>query len=272
MDCLLVTERIQSWLVDCLVGSGQKGFVVGVSGGIDSAVVSSLCARTGKPTHLLSLPIHQNGVQVSRSIAHITDLSKAWDNVEGHTVDLTSTYDVFVYSFRSSALLNGLAEANMRSRLRMVALYAHANTHCLLVVGTGNKVEDFGVGFFTKYGDGGVDISPIGDLTKTQVYEIGRCLNVRDDIIQAAPTDGLWEDGRTDEEQLGDTYPDLEYAMGYCARNGLETLSDFEGAVLEEKFAMPEKTLYNYLRRHSVNAHKMKMPPVCRVERPQSSS
>jgi NAD+ synthase len=266
MNCLEVTHQIQYWLIDRLNESGLEGFVVGVSGGIDSAVVSTLCARTGKPTILLNLPIQQEAEQFSRAAAHIEQLYESYiTTVEKYTADLTHTYKALIEDLRSALPLDELAEVNTRSRLRMAALYAIANSYSSLVVGTGNKVEDFGVGFFTKYGDGGVDLSPIGDLTKTQVYEVGKYLGIRDDILQAAPTDGLWKDSRTDEEQLGDTYPDLEYAMEYCIRNELKTLSDLEEADLEEKFAIPEKTLHNYLKRHTNNAHKMRMPPVCPI-------
>lgn len=189
----------------------MNGFVIGISGGIDSAVVSTLCAKTGLPTLAVSIPINQNEVLDSRS-----ELQKKWlvanfSNVEVARVDLSKTFN----QFSKDVVSNNLGFANSKSRLRMVTLYALAGPRKFLVTGTGNKVEDFGVGFFTKYGDGGVDISPIADLMKSEVYEIAKQLGIPKEIQEAKPTDGLWEDDRNDEDQLGATYPELEWAMTY---------------------------------------------------------
>ena len=189
----------------------MRRLVVGISGGIDSAVVSALCARTGLQTIAVTMPIRQRPDLHDLSMRQGAWLCNEFDNVRHEIIDLTSTFDEFEQ--RLSTYNNLLGFANSRSRLRMVTLYQIAQSMGGLVVGTGNKVEDFGVGFYTKYGDGGVDISPIADCYKTEVWQMGRELGVLQDIIDAAPTDGLWDDGRTDEDQLGLTYADLEVAM-----------------------------------------------------------
>jgi NAD+ synthase len=190
----------------------MKSLVVGISGGIDSAVVSALCARTGLNTVAVTMPIRQRPDLHDLSMQQGAWLCNKFDNVRHDIIDLTSTFDEF--EGRLATYPNLLGLANSRSRLRMVTLYQIAQTVNGLVVGTGNKVEDFGVGFYTKYGDGGVDISPIADCYKTEVWQMGRDLGVLDDIINAAPTDGLWDDGRTDQDQLGGlSYADLEVAM-----------------------------------------------------------
>jgi NAD+ synthase len=199
------SNKIIKWLVEYSNNSNTNGFVVGVSGGVDSALTSTLCAMTGKKTIVVSMPIHQEPTQHSRSIKHINWLCSKFSNVEQLTLDLSPAYDVFSNMIASSEL--GLA--NTSSRLRMVSLYLIANTHNLLVVGTGNKVEDYGVGFFTKYGDGGVDISPIADLLKSEVRLIAKELGVLDELVNAVATDGLWGDNRTDEDQIGATYDEL---------------------------------------------------------------
>jgi NAD+ synthase len=204
-------DRITAWIRNYANTAGMQSLVVGISGGIDSAVVSALCARTGLNTVAVTMPIRQRPDLHDLSMRQGAWLAERFDNVRHEIVDLTPVFDEFENRLATYPNLLGLA--NSRSRLRMVTLYQIAQTVGGLVVGTGNKVEDFGVGFYTKYGDGGVDISPIADCYKTEVWQMGRELGVLDDIITAAPTDGLWDDGRTDEDQLGLTYADLEVAM-----------------------------------------------------------
>lgn len=206
-------ERITTWIKDYAATHGIKSLVVGVSGGIDSAVVSTLCARTGLPTHAVCMPIRQSKHTHELSVAHAYWLTKNYSNVTNYTIDLTPTFDKFELAM-NGVFTNELGFANSRSRLRMMTLYQIAQSEQGIVVGTGNKVEDFGVGFFTKYGDGGVDISPIADCMKTEVWAMGRELGIMQEIIDAPPTDGLWDDGRTDQDQLGGlSYQDLELAM-----------------------------------------------------------
>jgi len=224
-----IQDRIILWLRDYINDNGLSHFVVGVSGGIDSAVTSTLCALTRKPVVAVSLPILQNKDQLSRANKHIAWLKNNFSNVVATEIDLTDIYNCFFKTFKDS-FSNDLAFANSRSRIRMVALYQIATYYNGLVVGTGNKVEDFGVGFFTKYGDGGVDISPIADLYKSQVKELARNLQIDDSIIAAQPTDGLWDDDRCDEDQIGATYEELEWAMN-C--NSTENLSYRQNEVLQ---------------------------------------
>jgi NAD+ synthase len=205
-------DRITAWIKNYAQKANMKSLVVGISGGIDSAVVSALCARTGLHTVAVTMPIRQRPDLHDLSMQQGAWLCNEFDNVRHDIIDLTSTFDEFENKL-GTTYNNLLGFANSRSRLRMVTLYQIAQTVGGLVVGTGNKVEDFGVGFYTKYGDGGVDISPIADCYKTEVWQMGRELGVLDDIINAAPTDGLWDDGRTDEDQLGMSYADLEVAM-----------------------------------------------------------
>ena len=204
----MVHERIAAWLANYADKAGSSGFVVGVSGGIDSALTSTLCALTGKGVIVVSIPIHQEENQLSRSQRHMDWLCDNFVNVQQLTVDLTSTFEAF--KIADEWPLSDLALANVRSRLRMVALYAVANSNNMLVAGTGNKVEDYGIGFFTKYGDGGVDISPIADLLKTEVRTMARELGVLAEIVEAISTDGLWGGNRSDEEQMGAPYEELE--------------------------------------------------------------
>ena len=207
-----LTSDISHWLRDYLESTGLGSFVVGVSGGIDSAVSSTLAAETGEPVFALGMPIHQKEDQESLSDAHLKWLDNRYNNVTTLKFDLTNTFDTFKYDLERFAT-DKLALANTRSRLRMVTLYQIAGQYKGLVVGTGNKVEDYGVGFYTKYGDGGVDIAPIAGLYKSEVWELGKHLGVDQRIVEASPTDGLWDDGRTDEDQLGASYVDLEEAM-----------------------------------------------------------
>jgi NAD+ synthase len=212
MTTELLQDRITAWIRDYADNAGIKSLVVGISGGIDSAVVSALCAGTGLSVFAVTMPIRQRPDLHDLSMRQGAWLTQKFDNVRHEIIDLTSTFDEFEKNMLTYD--NLLAFANSRSRLRMVTLYQIAQTVGGIVVGTGNKVEDFGVGFYTKYGDGGVDISPIADCWKTEVWQMGRELGVLEDIINAAPTDGLWDDGRTDQDQLGGlSYAELELAM-----------------------------------------------------------
>ena len=245
------TERIQritSWISHYAETNNIGSLVVGVSGGIDSAVVSTLCALTGKPTHVLSMPIRQKQDQHDKSVEHCLSLMNRYENVYWETIDLTDAFESFEKLFTSD---NGLAFANSRARLRMTTLYQVAQDRNGIVVGTGNKVEDFGVGFYTKYGDGGVDISPIADCLKTEVWDMGRELGVNQTIIDAAPTDGLWDDDRTDERQLGMTYPELEQAMKHSEQDTKPTDTK------------ELKNLMKFLSRQKKAKHKMDPIPVC---------
>ena len=205
--------RIVNWLKDYYWKYDIKAFVVGVSGGIDSAVVSTLCAETGLPTYVLTMPLHSKEGNTELSDAHAKALVEKYYNVTNVNVDLSETYDKFMLHVDDTFTDNQLANANTKSRLRMVTLYQVAGSVGGIVVGTGNKVEDYGVGFYTKYGDGGVDIAPIADLYKSEVWELGEYLDVDQRIVDAKPTDGLWDDGRNDEDQIGATYVELEEAM-----------------------------------------------------------
>ncbi|MCK5837044.1 MAG: NAD(+) synthase [Desulfobacula sp.] len=248
-----IINHIVQWLDTYLTKSGLSGFAIGVSGGIDSAVTSTLCARTGKPVLVLNMPIHQAKDQVSRSLNHMAWLEKNFDTVTDLDLTLTPVFDQMKDCFPSH-IQDGLTMANTRSRLRMLTLYAFASSQKLLVVGTGNKVEDFGVGFYTKYGDGGVDLSPIADLMKSEVYTLGKALGIIDDILTAAPTDGLWEDERTDESQIGATYAELEWAMQYL-------VSPRKNALTERQ----KKVVSIYQEFHAANKHKMDPIPVCHI-------
>lgn len=240
--------KIKEWISAYADQHGIDHLVVGVSGGIDSAVVSTLCASTGIPTTVLSMPIRQKQEQHDLSVDHCLQLLEKFSNVHWETVDLTETFTQFATLFVEQ---HDLALANSRARLRMTTLYQVAQSRGGIVVGTGNKVEDFGVGFYTKYGDGGVDISPIGDCMKTEVWEMGRELGVSDEIINAAPTDGLWEDGRSDEDQLGMTYPELETAMRY-SQSGEQPTDPKE-----------KQNLIKFLAIQAQAKHKMDPIPVC---------
>jgi len=218
--------RIVSWLKDYALENNIKAFVIGVSGGIDSAVSSTLAAKTGLPVYALGMPIYQKEEQESLSDAHLEWLQTNFSNVIVDKFDLTKVFETFKFSMKEFGT-NTHALANTRSRIRMVTLYQVATSVGGIVVGTGNKVEDYGVGFYTKYGDGGVDIAPIADLYKTEVWELGRHFGVDQRIIDASPTDGLWDDGRTDEDQIGASYAELEEAMETGGGPGLEALIKF---------------------------------------------
>ena len=248
-----LVEEITNWISDYAQENDIRSLVVGVSGGVDSAVTSTLSARTGLRTIVLNMPIHQKTHQNDLSNKHISWLKDNFNNVEERIVNLSKTYDSFVETV-SAYDVSELALANSRARLRMTALYATAGSNGGIVVGTGNKVEDFGVGFYTKYGDGGVDISPIADLLKTEVYQIARELDIIEEIIQAAPTDGLWGDGRSDEEQLGASYEELEWAMKESKNPSNKDLSEREKEVLDI-----------YQRLNKSNSHKMNPIPVFKL-------
>ncbi|MBV7440583.1 NAD(+) synthase [Weeksellaceae bacterium TAE3-ERU29] len=244
-----VIDYIVDWMGYYLRESGMKGWVMGVSGGIDSAVVSTLAAKTGFPLLVLEMPIHQAEDQVTRAKDHINWLKNNFDNVTGLSVNLTETFDSLsnAVNVDNSDSNTGLALANTRARLRMTTLYYYAGINKYLVVGTGNKVEDFGVGFFTKYGDGGVDISPIGDLLKSEVYELAKELDIIESIQTAKPTDGLWNDDRTDEDQLGATYDELEWAMSVYQDYDPE---DFQGRKQE---VLKIFNKFNRAMQHKIN-------------------
>ena len=225
-DYTNLENRIVQWLSDYAVEHNIKAFVIGVSGGIDSAVSATLAAKTGLRTYAVGMPIHQKEEQETLSDAHLEWLQTNFGNVIVNKFDLTKVFDTFQFTMREYGV-DKLALANSRSRLRMVTLYQVATSVGGIVVGTGNKVEDYGVGFYTKYGDGGVDIAPIADLYKTEVWELGRHFGVDQRIIDASPTDGLWDDGRTDEDQIGASYAELEEAMETGSGPGLEALIKF---------------------------------------------
>jgi NAD+ synthase len=248
----LVSSHIVDWLKSYCDSSNLNGFVVGISGGIDSAVTSILCAQTGKRVVLLNMPIRQHEAEYKLAQLHISDLKNRYPNVDSHELDLSKVFSSFENVMPFSIDSNLLSMANSRARLRMMALYAVGQANGLLVTGTGNKVEDFGIGFYTKYGDGGVDLSPIADLTKTEVYRLAESLKVIPGIQKAHPTDGLWGDGRKDEDQIGATYLELEWAMS------------FEGK--ESELNSREKEVLNiFSRLHKINKHKMIPIPVCKI-------
>jgi len=237
-------DYIKNWILDYCKSMVKQpdSLVVGISGGIDSSVTSAICALTGKKTIVLSMPIKQIKEQHDLSLKHKNWLKEKFKNVEDHLINLDSLFETFENSLSNFNSEHGMA--NSRARLRMVTLYQVAAANNGIVVGTGNKVEDFGVGFYTKYGDGGVDISPIADCTKTQVWEMGEHLGILNEIVKADPTDGLWEDGRADVSQLGMSYKDLEKAM-----------------------IDPNSSNYKkYLEIRNRNLHKMEPIPVCKMK------
>ena len=243
MKPLEKAQFISNWIKDYVekMPSKAQSLVVGVSGGIDSSVSSTLCAMTGIKTIILSMPIKQRLLQHDLSLKHQEWLVKNFKNVEAHTLNLDKLFEAFEGTLSNFDSILGMA--NSRARIRMTTLYQVAAAKKGIVVGTGNKVEDFGVGFYTKYGDGGVDISPIADCNKSEVWEIGKSLNILKEIIKAAPTDGLWDDGRTDEGQLGLKYEELEEAM-----NNVNSIN---------------RKKYEKIRK--MNLHKMEPIPVCKI-------
>jgi NAD+ synthase len=243
MDVSKKTIFIKEWILDYVnsMPKKAKSLVIGISGGIDSSVSSTLCAMTGIKTIVLTMPIKQKLDQHDLSLKHQKWLLDKFHNVEAHTIPLDELFNSFKSSLTKFDNDHGMA--NSRARLRMTTLYQVASANNGIVVGTGNKVEDFGVGFYTKYGDGGVDISPIADCNKSEVWELGKELSILREIIEAHPTDGLWDDGRTDEGQLGLSYKELEEAM------------DNEKSINREK----------YLKIREENLHKMEAIPVCKI-------
>lgn len=252
-----IIDHIVSWLKNYAEKSGAKGYVIGVSGGVDSGVVSTLAAKTGMKTLLIEMPIRQQADQISRAREHMQDLAQKFSNIETMSVDLTPTFEEIYQTFEaenSTASNKNLALANTRSRLRMLTLYYYGQINGLLVCGTGNKVEDFGIGFYTKYGDGGVDVSPIADLYKTEVYALARALNLIKSIQNAIPTDGLWDQERTDEDQIGATYPELEKIQKEW---GTKKESEYSGRDLE---------VYQiFSRMNKAAQHKMNPIPICNI-------
>lgn len=252
-----VNTHIVNWLKKYAEIAKVNGFVVGISGGVDSAVTSTLCAQTGLKVLCVEMPIHQHKDHVSRGREHIEQLKARFPNVSNIETDLTPVFE----SFKNEVPSNfddkklQLTLANTRARLRMTTLYYHAGVHGLLVAGTGNKVEDFGVGFYTKYGDGGVDISPIADLMKSDVFALASYLEVPTSILTAQPSDGLFGDEKTDEQQLGASYDELEWAM--LADESNKPTSDFSER---------EKIVFDIYRRlNKANQHKMNAIPVCMI-------
>lgn len=252
-----IIDKIVTWLKDYANKARVKGYVIGVSGGVDSGVVSTLCAMTGLEVLVIEMPIHQKTDQVDRALEHIEYLKSKFSNVKGISVNLTSTFDELTNTLQANQpdIPNrDLALANTRSRLRMTTLYYYGQINSLLVCGTGNKVEDFGIGFYTKYGDGGVDVSPIADLYKTEVYTLARALDLPESIKNAIPTDGLWDAERTDEQQIGATYPELEKIQ---KEYGTKSESDYSDRDLE--------VFRIFDRMHKAAQHKMQPIPVCDI-------
>ncbi|MFT5890198.1 MAG: NAD+ synthase [Dokdonia sp.] len=252
-----VVDYIVNWLKEYVTNSKMSGFVIGISGGIDSALTSTLCAKTGFPVLCVEMPIHQAQSQVSRGREHIAQLKERFPNVSNTEVDLTPFFETFKTAIPDASDNENLflSLANARARMRMTTLYYFAGLHAYLVAGTGNKVEDFGVGFYTKYGDGGVDLSPIADLMKSEVYKLAAEVQVPQSILQAKPTDGLWGDDRTDEDQIGATYDQLEWAMQQDEIGKID--KDFKGEEL--------RVFTLYKRLNNANQHKMLPIPVCEI-------
>ncbi len=247
-----IINHIVDWLKKYSEQSNTVGFVIGISGGIDSALTSTLCAKTGMPVVCLNMPIHQHKAEYDRGQEHINWLKQNFKNVSSQEVELTETFKTISAALPMD-IQDWLTMANTRSRLRMTTLYAFACHHKMLVAGTGNKVEDFGIGFFTKYGDGGVDLSPIADLMKSEVYALAKELGVVNSILSAPPTDGLFADSRSDEDQIGATYDELEWAMKFIANpHDFSTLNERQKNVLDI-----------FTRMNKANQHKMNPIPVC---------
>ncbi len=247
---------ISKWIKAYAENNHVKCLVVGVSGGVDSAVVSTLSASTGITTYVLSMPIKQDTSQLNLAEMHIDWLVKNYKNVKPLTVDLGLVFEKFIQGIKNQigeSFSNSHAEANARSRLRMMSLYHIASVENGIVIGTGNKVEDYGIGFYTKYGDGGVDIAPIADLYKTEVWGLAKSLKINKKIIEAPPTDGLWDDGRTDEDQIGMSYKELEWVM----KKGLNMYKEDPGSLSLQEIKMVEV----YINFNSKNKHKMKKIP-----------
>ena len=287
-------DEAVAWIKNYAEKAGVKGFVLGVSGGVDSAVVSALCAKTGMPVLCLEMPIHQDPSHTARSTRHIAWLKEQFPLVQSVNIDLTSAFEEMRSTLEASTLQNPdyvfsdrqkLAEANIRSRLRMITSYFYANTAGLLVAGTGNKVEDFGAGYFTIAGDGSVDFSIIGDITKTEVWAVAAHLGINQEIIDAKPTDGLWAGSPSDEDQIGASYPELEWAMEFIQtveeREGKPLTDEFPDSVADAKAMVAndaiifrhigdadrkQEVMRIYLSRHRANHHKMVPIPIFSTE------
>lgn len=257
MQTQKITDHIVSWLKDYAEKASVKGYVIGISGGVDSGVVSALCAMTGLKLLAIEMPIRQKEDQINRAQEHISFLESKFPNVEGRTVNLNEPFEALYSTFNVDEehfADQKLAFANTRARLRMLTLYYYGQVNGLLVCGTGNKVEDFGIGFYTKYGDGGVDISPIADLYKTEVYELARSLDLPESIKNAIPTDGLWDAERTDEQQIGATYPELEKIQKEW---GTKTEAYYSGRDLE---------VYRiFAKMNKAAQHKIQPIPICDI-------
>ncbi|MCC2590872.1 NAD(+) synthase [Chryseobacterium sp. MFBS3-17] len=257
MQTQLITEHIVEWLKNYAVNANAKGYIIGVSGGVDSGVVSTLCAMTGLKLLAVEMPIRQKADQKSRALEHLKFLESEFPNAECRTIDLNAAFEAIYETFDADDEVfpaENLAFANTRARLRMLTLYHYGQINGLLVCGTGNKVEDFGIGFYTKYGDGGVDVSPIADLYKTEVYELAKYLNLPESIKNAIPTDGLWDAERTDEQQIGATYPELEKIQKEW---GTRTEADYSGRDLE--------VFRIFQRMNRAAQHKIQPIPVCEI-------
>lgn len=257
MQTQKITKHIVSWLKDYAEKANVKGYVIGISGGVDSGVVSTLCAMTGLKLLAIEMPIRQKEDQINRAQEHIRFLQRKFPNVEGLTVNLNEPFEALYNTFNVDEAHfpdQKLAFANTRARLRMLTLYYYGQINNLLVCGTGNKVEDFGIGFYTKYGDGGVDVSPIADLYKTEVYELARSLDLPDSIKNAIPTDGLWDVERTDEQQIGATYPELEKIQKEW---GTKSEEDYSGRDLE--------VFRIFAKMNRAAQHKIQPIPVCDI-------
>ena len=250
-----VINHIVNWIRNYKEKNNIKGLVVGVSGGVDSALTSTLCAMTGINTVCLNMPIFQKDEQYKRSESHINWLIKKFKNVRAEEIELTNTFSCFFETVPTNFEKSNLALANTRSRLRMLTLYYYATINDSIVVGTGNKVEDFGIGFYTKYGDGGVDISPIADLMKSEVFKLSKELGINKEILNAKPTDGLWDDDRSDEDQIGANYDDIEKVM--------KKIDDGKNP---ENFDSELKKVFDiYTKHHNANKHKMVEIPICYI-------
>jgi len=260
-DLLIQSDKIIKWIKDYAFENKLSSLVIGVSGGVDSGLVSTLCAKTNLPTYVISMPIHQESKQLERARNHCKWLTDNFNNVKFIEKDLSDTFNTFKILFTND-YNKDLAFANSKSRLRMVTLYQIAASTNGIVIGTGNKVEDFGVGFYTKYGDGGVDISPIADLTKTQVRQMSKLLNICDYIVNAVPTDGLWEDNRTDENQIGALYEELEWAMDFFEVNDPEDTHLWEAEITDRQ----RQILDIYIKFNSRNKHKIISIPIFKIK------
>jgi NAD+ synthase len=252
-----IIDHIVNWLKDYAMRASMKGYVIGVSGGVDSGVVSTLCAMTGLDLLMIEMPIRQKEDQVNRAWEHINNITKKFPNARAMSVDLTPAFEELYKTFKVNDVefpAEKLAFANTRSRLRMLTLYYYGQINELLVCGTGNKIEDFGIGFFTKYGDGGVDVSPIADLYKTEVYELARTLDLVESIQNAIPTDGLWDTERTDEQQIGAAYSELENIQKEW---GTKTEGDYSERNLE--------VFKIFKRMNKAAQHKIQPIPVCNI-------